>query len=293
VEALKLRTMLQVPPSALVDRFAGAVTAFTGFVVTAALVYAPVRFLLLPFVERVLDVAKVEETFRLPLVKVLHAGSLLFAAFVGASVSGLASFLTATEALAAAATIAFGFAAQDVLGNLVSGVFIVLDPKFNIGDWIQWKDREGVVEDISFRVTRVHTFDNELITVPNAELSKNAVTNPVAKDRLRVRYEFGIGYEDDIDHAKEILLAEARRHPEILDRPGARAVVGELAPSYVGLEVRFWVDQPSRTDFLRIRSEYVQAVKERFDAEGVEMPYPYRQLTGRIETQERVGAREG
>jgi len=63
---------------------------------------------------------------------------------------------------------ALGFAAQDVIGNLVSGAFIVTDPKFNIGDWIRWNEREGVIDDISFRATRVRTFDNEIITVPNS-----------------------------------------------------------------------------------------------------------------------------
>jgi small-conductance mechanosensitive channel len=254
------------------------------FFVGGAIVYLPGRYLVVPGARRLLDWYGLEANIELPFLKILEAAFAVAGAFVGISLSGLGQFLTASEAIGAAATIAFGFAAQDVLSNLVSGAFIVLDPKFNIGDWIEWDDNEGIVEDISFRVTRIHTFDNELITVPNAKLAQAAIRNPVAKDRRRISYEFGIGYDDDIDRATAILVEEAGRNPNILDRPRPTVVISELAESYVGLTARFWIDQPQRTDFLRIRTTYVQAVKERFDAEGIEMPYPYRQLTGTVGT---------
>jgi len=276
--------MLQTSPDALLSQLAGLAADAGVFAVSLLVIYLPARLVVVPLAARLLDAANVDETFRLPFEKVLHASFALFALFVAITLSGLATFLTATEAITAAATIALGFAAQDVLGNFVSGVFIVLDPKFNIGDWIQWDDREGIVEDISFRVTRVHTFDNELVTVPNAKLTDSTIINPVAKERLRVKVDFGIGYEDGVDRARELLLEEARRHPEILDRPGATVRIHRLGDSAVVLRVRFWIANPARLDFVRVRSEYTQAVKERFDAEGIEMPYPYRQLTGEIET---------
>ncbi|MFB6154505.1 MAG: mechanosensitive ion channel family protein [Haloferacaceae archaeon] len=268
----------------LIQQVWGVVLSVFGFFAGAAVIYLPGHFVGVPLTRRALDWYGLDDNVELPLLKVLDAAFALAGGFVGISVSGLGAFLTASEAIGAAATIAFGFAAQDVLSNFVSGAFIVLDPKFNIGDWIEWNGNEGVVEDISFRVTRVHTFDNELVTVPNATLAQATVTNPVAKDRRRVSYEFGIGYDDDIDEAVAVLVEEAENHPGILDRPLATVVVSELADSYVSLTVRFWIDQPQRTDFLSIRSEYVQAVKERFDAEGIEMPYPYRQLTGTVGT---------
>jgi small-conductance mechanosensitive channel len=281
---------MTVPPAPGVPaelwRFVAVLRGTGIFLAVFVTIYAPGRFLVVPVAKRTLDSLAVDQTFELPFLKVLHAAIAIFAAFLAATTSGFASFLVAAEALAAALTIALGFASQDVLGNLVSGVFIVLDPQFKIGDWIEWDDKEGVIEDISFRVTRVHTFDNELISVPNSELTANAVTNPVAKDRLRVSMDFGIGYEDDIDRAREIMIEAARSHPEILDRPGATVRLEEFAPSYVDVRVRFWIGNPARTDFVRIRSEYAQTVKERFDAAGVEMPYPYRQLTGTVGTHE-------
>jgi len=270
----------------LASRIAAAVGPALVFLVALLAVYLPGHYLVVPAARRLMDAAAVDDTIELPLLKVFDVGFLLFGLFVAATLSELASFLAATEAITAAATIAIGFAAQDVLGNLVSGVFIVVDPTYNIGDWIQWKDREGIIEDISFRVTRVHTFDNELVSVPNSELTTNAVTNPVAKDRLRVPAEFGVGYGDDIDAARDVLQRVAADHPEILDRPAPSIRLTDLGESAVGLTVRFWIDDPQRTDFVRIRSEFRQTVKERFDAAGIEMPYPYRQLTGSVETRE-------
>ncbi|MFB6171203.1 MAG: mechanosensitive ion channel family protein [Haloarculaceae archaeon] len=252
------------------------------FAVVAAIVYVPAHYLLVPGMRRVLDAAGAEATVERPFLKVLDAAFVVLALFVATVSSGFATNLTATATITAAVTLALGFAAQDLLGNFVSGVFIVLDPEFHIGDWIRWNDQEGIVEDIGFRVTRVHTFDNELVTVPNSELTAAAVTNPAAKDRLRITCEFGIGYGDDIDRARSILLEVAADNPEILDRPGATVRVAELAESVVLLRCRFWIAQPVRTDFLRIRSEYVQRVKERFDAAGIEMPYPTRSLTGDV-----------
>ena len=281
------------PPTTvdLLTRLAGAGQEALKFVVIAALIYAVGRFLVLPVVRKASTAADVEETLHLTIIRIVNASFAVLAVYVAVTVSGLARTPNVTAAFAAAATLALGFAAQDVLGNLVSGTFIVVDPKFRVGDWIRWNDREGVIEDISFRVTRVHTFDNELVTVPNSELTDNVVVNPVAKDRLRITEEFGVGYEDDLDEAKAIVIDVADEHPDILNRPRATVQVSELADSYVGLTARFWIDQPARTDFVRIRSEFVQAVKERFDAAGIEMPYPYRQLTGEVGTRD-LGGRE-
>jgi small-conductance mechanosensitive channel len=254
------------------------------FLAVALAVYLPVRLAVLPGSKAALDRLGVDPAIELPFLKVFHAAAALLAAVIAVAASGVGDYFQATEAIVAGITIAVGFASQDVLGNLVSGAFIVLDPEFNIGDDIRWDGREGVIEDISFRVTRIHTYDNQLISVPNSELTSRAVANPTAKDRRRLEGTFGIGYADDIDHAREVMVAAAADVEGILDRPAPAVRVAELADSYVGLEARYWVASPARADLVRIESAYAQAVKERFDAEGIEMPYPYRQLTGSVDT---------
>jgi small conductance mechanosensitive channel len=268
------------------DLGAGAVN-FAGdlivFIATVVVFYLVGRVVVLPVVTRLLDRRGVEPTLAKPARKLTLAGIVFIAVAIGFAIAGFGNLLTSLATVAAALTLAIGFASQDVIGNLVAGVFLISDPKIRIGDWVEWSDNKGIIEDISFRVTRVRTFNNELITVPNSDLVNTAVTNPVAKDKLRIPFTFGVGYEDDLDHAQEVIIEEAENHDEILDEPAPTTRVTELADSYVGIQSRFWIDTPSRSDFAKIRSEYVQAVKERCDAEGIEMPYPYQELAGGID----------
>jgi small-conductance mechanosensitive channel len=214
---------------------------------------------------------------------VVGAIVVFLAVAVAFALAGVGNFLAAFAALGGALALALGFTAQDLFGNFVAGIFILKDRPFEIGDWIEWEDRSGRVEDIDLRVTRVRTFDNERITVPNGELANNAVKNPVTYDWLRQKFVFGIGYDDDIDHAKEVILDEADRIPGILDDPAPDVRVTELGDSAVGLQTRFWIDNPSRADFVAVRSNLVQSVKERCDAEAIDMPYPYWKLVGGLD----------
>jgi small-conductance mechanosensitive channel len=134
------------------------------------------------------------------------------------------------------------------------------------------------------RVTRVHTFDNERLTVPNPVLTDGVITNPVAKDRLRITFTFGIGYEDDIERATAIIAEEAERHAEILDTPSPTVQMAQepLADSSVGLVALFWIADPTRPKFLRVRSEFVRNVKQRFDEAGIEIPFPQVDLSGSV-----------
>jgi small conductance mechanosensitive channel len=252
------------------------------FLVTLTVVYLLGRSVLIPLVARVL-----KQQGHDPAVRSLGenvAGVLVWAFAIAAAftVAGFGSVIAAFGVFAGAIVLAIGFAAQELLGNFVAGIFILKDRPFTVGDWIEWSDGEGQVEDIDLRVTRVRTFDNERITVPNGDLANNAVKNPVAYEKLRQKFVFGIGYDDDIDHAKNVILDEARQHEEILADPAPDIRVTELADSYVGLQTRFWIGDPARSNFTRIRSELVQAVKERLDAEAIDMPYPYRTLEGSL-----------
>ena len=268
----------------LLAQYGGLVGKVVAFVLAFVVVWLVARVVLVPLANRVLRERGYDETVRSLADSVFGALALLLALAVAFTVAGFGSIIAAFATLGGALALALGFAAQDLLANFVAGVFILKDKPFEVGDWIEWNDMSGRVEDIDLRVSRVKTFDNERITVPNAELANNAVKNPVAYDRLRQKFVFGIGYDDDIDHAKSVIVDEARSNPDIMDDPAPDVRVTELADSYVGLQSRFWISDPSRADFARVRSNFVQAVKERLDAETIDMPYPYRQLTGAVET---------
>ncbi|WP_049937032.1 mechanosensitive ion channel family protein [Haloplanus natans] len=263
--------------------YAAAIGSAIAFVAALLVVYVVGRAVVIPLVDRVMDAQGLEVHARKPLRKL----TLALVVFVGIAVAfgfaGYGSFLQSLATVAAAATLAIGFAMQNVIANFVAGIFIFTDKPFRIGDWIEWDGNSGIVEDISFRVTRVRTFDNELLTVPNSALTDGVIKNPVAKGQLRLQVPFGIGYDDDIELANEIILEEANAHPDILDDPAPSVRLTDLGDSSVVLKSRVWIDDPSRSDFVKTRGEYVAAVKERFDEAGIDIPYPNRTLEGSLE----------
>ncbi|WP_435079907.1 mechanosensitive ion channel family protein [Halococcus sp. AFM35] len=263
----------------------GAIT----FALTLFILYTLGRAVVIPFVSQLLNRQNLgahEQKPLLGLTKLLVAVVGIGIAFQAA---GYGNLLTSLAAIAAAATLAIGLALQDTLANLVAGVFIYIDRPFRIGDWIEWEagTYSGFVEDITFRVTRVRTFDNELLTVPNALLTQNTIKNPVDDDELRIQYTFGIGYDDDIKEATDIIIQEAKKHPEILDDPAPTVRMstdGALADSSVGLTARIWIADPNRADYLGIRGSYITNVKQCFDDAGIDIPYPQVDLSGEIST---------
>ena len=161
-------------------------------------------------------------------------------------------------------------------------MFIIQDEPFAVGDWIEWNGNEGVVREIQLRVTKLDTFDNEVVTVPNGDLANAAVINNVANDRRRVSVGFGIGYDDDIQQARGAIIDEGSRIDGVLPEPAPTAPVTELGDSAVVLSGRLWID-PDDSSYGVIRAEFVEAVKERFDAEEIDMPYPNTELSGGVE----------
>jgi small-conductance mechanosensitive channel len=262
--------------------FAGILGSAVAFVLVFLLIYVGGRALLSPVLTKAMDRRNFDEHARRP-IRRLVAGVMLFVAVAAAfGAAGFTGFLQSLATVAAAGTLAIGFALQDVIKNFVAGVFIYTDKPFRIGDWIEWDNHSGVVEDISLRVTRVRTFNNELLTVPNSQLTDGVINNPVEGDTLRRTFVFGIGYEDDIEEATEIILDEATAHEEILEDPGPSVRVTELADSSVGLQARIWIENPSRSDFVRIQSEFVRSTKEALEDAGIDIPYPQRVLHGDV-----------
>ncbi|NEU57323.1 mechanosensitive ion channel family protein [Halorussus sp. MSC15.2] len=279
-----------VDPLPFLDRvldtgYATAVTQAIYFVVSFVAIYVVGRLTVIPLVGRFLDRRDLDSHAKRPLVKLTKFAVVFVAISVAFGFADYGNFLTALATIAAAATLAIGFAMQDVIKNFVAGVFIYTDKPFKIGDWVEWDggSYSGIVEDIGLRVTRVRTFDNELLTVPNSALTDGVIKNPVEGDRLRLKFLFGIGYDDDIDRATEVIVEEAEAHPDILDDPAPSVRLTELGDSSVGLQSRIWIANPSRSDYVKTRGEYVTAVKERFDEEGIDIPYPNRTLEGGLE----------
>ena len=275
----------------LPEDIAGTLASLILFVITLIIVYLVGRGVILPAFNRVMEGREMDEHARRPLRKLTWFMIVVLAFGLAVAVAGFGEILRSLATIAAAATLAVGFAMQNVIRNFVAGIFIFLERPFKIGDWIEWDDNVGIVHDISLRVTRVKTFNNELLTVPNADLTDSVVKNPVAHDTLRLQVPFGIGYGDDIAEATDIIIEEANEHSAILEEPAPSVRLVDLGDSSVGLQARVWIDQPKRSDFIKTRSEYVTNVKNSFDEAGIEIPFPQRDLSGAIDVGGEVATR--
>lgn len=270
----------------LVSSLAEAGVPVVIFALVTAVLYAVGRFAIMPFARTTFEQRETEQHIKQPLLKLISILTTLGAIAGGLEIAGFDNFLQSVATVSAAGTVAIGFATKDIVRNFVSGIFIFADAPFEIGDWIEWNDNSGTVEEIGLRVTSVRTFDDQLLTVPNSDLTSTTILNHTDSEQLRLTPSFGIGYDCDIDAAKNIIIENAHDHADILTEPSPGVAVTELEDSYVGLQVAVWISNPQKADTVRVQSELRQRVKEQFDEENIEMPYQYRQIVGELSVSE-------
>ena len=188
--------------------------------------------------------------------------------------------------------VAIGFAFRDILQNFLAGVLILLTEPFQIDDQIVFKDFEGTVENIQTRATTIKTYDGRRIVIPNSELFTNSVTVNTAYDSRRMEYDFGIGYGDDVDQAKQLMLETIDSIDDILKDPAPDVFLLELAESSVNIRARWWIKPPRRIDDLISRDKVISAIKQKLYVEnGIDLPYPTRQILFHDQTEETDGDR--
>ncbi|BDI14400.1 transporter [Nostoc cf. commune SO-36] len=187
--------------------------------------------------------------------------------------------------------VAIGFAFRDILQNFLAGILILLTEPFQIDDQIVFKGFEGTVENIETRATTIRTYDGRRIVIPNSELFTNSVTVNTAFENRRLEYDVGIGYGDDIDHAKQLMLDAMLSVNEVLKDPVPDVLVMELAESTVNIRVRWWVHPPRRADNLISRDKVITAIKKTLVANGIDLPFPTQQILFHDQTEETDGNR--
>lgn len=252
------------------------------FVVVFVVIYLLGKYFLARAVERGLRRRDFDEALVGLVVSTTGVAIAVVAVALAATVAGFGVVLAAFATLAGALALAVGFAARDLIANFVAGVFIIQDEPFTVGDWIEWDGHGGVVRDIQLRVTTLDTFDNQLVTVPNNDLANSAVINNVVNDQRRIAVDFGIGYDDDIEQARDAIVDEGTQIDGVLAEPEPTAPVSGLGDSAVSLQGRIWID-PVESSYGAIRAQFVEAVKQRFDRDGIDMPYPNTALSGGVE----------
>ena len=279
-----LQNPLGIDPETYVDPTVDALVTVLVFAVSFGLLYLLGRYFVARALGRLLQQQDVDETLVSLATSSLSVVSTVVALALAATIAGFGVVLAAFATLGGAFAVAVGFASKDIIANLVAGVFILHDEPFDVGDWIEWNDHSAVVENVTLRVTKLNTFDDQQITVPNSDLANSPVINNMENDTRRVEASFGIGYDSDIDRAREIILTEGADSEGVFEEPEPAAPVTELGDSAVVFSGRIYVD-PHQTSVGGVRAQFLERVKRRFDAEGIDMPYPNTELSGGIEVE--------
>lgn len=264
-----------------IDKFAAAFWERVPYLCIALIVFAV--FLLLAklfkfFVRKTLaDRSYTKQNLVLVLNRV-GSSAIMFIGFLIAMVIAIPGF-TPGQLMSALGigSVAIGFAFKDIFQNLLSGILILLSEPFKIGDDIIVSGMEGTVEDIQIRATFLRSPDGRRIVIPNATVYTSAVTVNTAYPRRRCEFAVGIGYEDDVQKAKEIVMKILDRDPAILSQPGFSVNVSALADFSVNLTVRWWINTSETTI-----SGSISAIQERviqaFNENGVSIPYPVQEV---------------
>ena len=171
--------------------------------------------------------------------------------------------------------LAIGFASQSIVGNLVSGLFLIMERPVKIGDTVDIDGITGFVEDIRIISTTLRTFDGLYVRIPNETVFTSNITNFVAHAARRFEYTVGIRYSDDAERATQIINSIIAKHPLALKNPHPQVFVNELGDNSVNIVVRVWTPT---AEWFGVKMELLWKIKTAIEAEGIEIPFPQRVL---------------
>lgn len=201
--------------------------------------------------------------------------SILILFVIVAALDQLGVDTTSFIALVGAAGLAIGLALQGSLQNFAAGVMLIIFRPFKAGDFVEAGGTSGVVEDISIFSTTMKTPDNREVIIPNGAIYGGTITNYSAKETRRIDMVFGIGYDDDIRLAKEIINEVVSADERVLKEPETLIAVSDLADSSVNFAVRPWVKSG---DYWGVKFDLTEKIKLAFDEKGISIPYPQMDL---------------
>lgn len=172
-------------------------------------------------------------------------------------------------------TVAIGFAAQTSVSNLISGLFLMVEQPFVVGDVIKVADATGEIVSIDLLSVRLRTFDNLLVRIPNETLIKSSVTNLTFFPIRRFDMQIGVAYKEDLSKVGEVLMETANRNPICLQEPKPLIIFGGFGDSAINLQFSVW---STKEQYLQLRNSMQNEVKRSFDEHNIEIPFPHRTL---------------
>lgn len=195
------------------------------------------------------------------------------ALIVALSVLGVPS--TALGTFAGLIGLGLSFALRDVIANFISGILIMVTRPFKIGDQVRVGGEEGTIKEIKVRASEIKTYDGRKLIVPNSDLYNKTVINNTAYDERRFEVIVGIGYDEDIKAARKAAIEVLEETEHVEETPEPQVLVDALDDSSVNLKLRGWT-KPSKANMVKSASAVSEAVKNRYDEEGIDIPFPIR-----------------
>ena len=222
---------------------------------------------------KLLQKQEVDKTLETFVCNLARMGLLAFVVVAAINALGIqtASFI----AVLGAAGLAVGLALQGSLSNFASGVLIVMFRPYKVGDWIEAAGVSGSVLEVQILTTELKTGDNKRVIVPNSQIMGSIITNYSAHETRRVDLVVGVSYSDDLDKVRGTLQSIVAADERVLDDPAVTIAVSELADSSVNFVVRPWV---KTADYWGVLFDLTETIKKRFDAEGISIPFPQRDV---------------
>lgn len=224
-------------------------------------------------VKRIMAKSKIDETITKFVGNLTYIGLLAFVILAALSQLGIQT--TSFIAVLGAAGLAIGLALQGSLSNFAAGFLMIIFRPFRVGDYIEGGGVAGTVEEIQIFTTTLRTPDNKTVIVPNAKMTGDNIVNWTVKGTRRVDLVMGIGYDDDIDKAKQVMVDVLTKDSRILKDPAPQIAMVELGDSSVNFVVRPWV---KASDYWSVYFDVTENIKKAFDANGISIPYPQRDI---------------
>lgn len=225
------------------------------------------------FVQKILLRLRLRPSSQEALTSALSYISALIALLVGLSVFGVN--LRSLGLLISALSVGLGFGLQHIVNNFISGILIMFERPFRIGDWIVVNDKEGIVYKINIRSTELETFDRAIVIIPNADIISGQLINWTLTDAGgRISIDVGIGYASDLAKALDIALDIAKSDPRVLTDPAPSAIVTEFADSAINIRLRCYLSNILERSY--IKSDLMIRLQKAFAENGIDIPFPQR-----------------
>lgn len=252
-----------------------SISSIIMFIVAMILVLLFSRLFNRIFLRRLLSRFNIERSTIYTMLRINHyiimiLGAIIAFQFIGINLSGLAVIFGLLS-------VGVGFGLQNVTSNFVAGLILLFEQPIKIGDRVMVGDTEGDVTDINIRSTTIRSLNNVSIIVPNSEFVSSRVINWSHGDtRIRLDINVGVSYQSDLDTVLRSLREVAEEHPEVLRYPESDVLLKEFGDSSWNMVLRVWIKEPQKHHF--IRSEINCAIVRKFRENGVEIPFPQRDL---------------